>query len=317
MNYENIFSVIDKIYNRYDEILALWIENNDKASINVKKKDVIYFTKGNNIEYVYHYRNFLENNTLEFRDELSRINLRTRIKIDNSIDYKINKYATQEDKEGNIGKFPIKDCFNDLFGARIIVSDEYDLSEILTVLKENYEKPSRVVLKDDVYKAVHFYFKRTNQMLPWELQIWRECDEENNKKSHKIYKQTYTEWEVKIKGLSSSMIKMVEQIEAVSKVVTPSLIKAGEQIDSLSKTLNPSVIKGMEQMDKVSKIITPTMIRAMEQQRLIASKISPSMIKAIELNSNMEKYINPKSNRQNKKQDILENEENNNLERGE
>lgn len=45
------------------------------------------------------------------------------------------------------------------------------------------------------YKAVHIYFKESNQAFPWELQIWNKCDVERNFASHKEYKQAYTIWE--------------------------------------------------------------------------------------------------------------------------
>lgn len=35
----------------------------------------------------------------------------------------------------------------------------------------------------------------TNNLFPWELQIWKKEDEENNLISHKMYKQDYTSWE--------------------------------------------------------------------------------------------------------------------------
>ncbi len=199
MNYENIFSVIDQIYNRYDEIQSLWIETMGKNSINIKKTNVVYFTEGNNIEYIDTYRKFIESNSLEFTDELNKIYVSSRIKTPNSINTKLDKYATKDDKEGNIGKFPIKDCLNDLFGARLIVNDEYTYEDIISAIKVKYDS-SRVYLKNDNgYIGIHFYFKRNNQMLPWELQIWRKSDENNNKKSHRMYKQGYTSWENDVK----------------------------------------------------------------------------------------------------------------------
>ncbi len=72
-------------------------EINRRKHHQYKKTKVIYFTEGNNIEYIDNYRKFLESNSLEFTDELNKINVSSRIKTPNSINTKLDKYATKVD----------------------------------------------------------------------------------------------------------------------------------------------------------------------------------------------------------------------------
>lgn len=92
---------------------------------------------------------------------------------------------------------PINKCFNDLFGCRIIVNNDYELNYLLSLINKLYPDLKCINASKNGYKAIHIYFHNGNFVFPWELQIWLKKDEENNRQSHKLYKQGYTEWEQK------------------------------------------------------------------------------------------------------------------------
>ena len=119
-----------------------------------------------------------------------------RVKAQNSIEYKIENYICSH--EG--GKIPIKKCFNDLFGVRVIINDDFEHSDIKKYVDQNNLGYKCIDSSKNMYKATHIYFERGNFFFSWELQIWNKKDEETNYKSHKEYKQEYTKWENESKG---------------------------------------------------------------------------------------------------------------------
>lgn len=116
-----------------------------------------------------------------------------RVKAQNSIEYKIQNYKTEKHE---YGKVPINKCFNDLFGIRIILDSLLSFDQISSFIESTYPGKYKCIdSSKNAYKAVHLYFKKSNQSFPWELQIWNACDVESNFNSHKKYKQEYTTWE--------------------------------------------------------------------------------------------------------------------------
>ena len=68
------------------------------------------------------------------------------------------------------------------------------------MIKAKYRELKCIKAYRKEYKATHIYFKENNFTFQWELQIWNECDEINNIRSHEKYKQDYVIWENKNKG---------------------------------------------------------------------------------------------------------------------
>lgn len=116
--------------------------------------------------------------------------VRKRIKQHFSVMEKLQKYIDAKEK----GDVAIAKCLNDLLGFRKIVSSSNDYDKIYNELSAELsnDKNLRVIKSfHGDYRAVHIYIQEHNYTFPWELQIWRYCDEENNEDSHRLYKQEY------------------------------------------------------------------------------------------------------------------------------
>ncbi len=202
IDYKQIASIINIVINEYEIISNKCIISNNTNIINLKKKYVEHLQNENNLKYIMTYRNNLVNETLKLSDKLGQLKIISRVKTVNSIRDKINKYIF---KEGN-GKYPINKCLNDIFGMRIIISNESDYTYICNKLNADYKNCKAYVRQDNEYEAVHFYFKVNNKMFPWELQIWKQCDEDKNKLSHSKYKQQYTKTEYEGLKVNSKLV---------------------------------------------------------------------------------------------------------------
>lgn len=164
--------------------------------VNLKKTCVSRVQKESGIlDLIWAYRNFIEDNgvianaAFELSEFRQTINI--RIKTQNSIEYKIEKYIFSREK----GMMPVNKCLNDLVGIRVFISDEVSHKNIREHIEDSYPKLKCIDSSKDGYIATHIYFKTDNFSFPWELQIWRTEDRENNLKSHKQYKQEYIKWE--------------------------------------------------------------------------------------------------------------------------
>lgn len=115
---------------------------------------------------------------------------RTRVKENLSLTKKIEKNI-ELDKNETQFVYIIR-CVNDIFGARVIVNHIDDFDEVVTCLKNKFPNV-RVTnaTKSTGYKAIHIYTNPVKGSLPWELQIWQACDEENNTNLHAEYKRGY------------------------------------------------------------------------------------------------------------------------------
>ncbi|MGN0606282.1 MAG: hypothetical protein ACI4JM_07150 [Oscillospiraceae bacterium] len=186
-----------------DIISKEYISNNLKYDINLKKKTI---KKANDDgvleELVLSYLEFLNENTIEFQLRFSSfttsniLKSTSRVKNNNSVYYKINRYITEKSESGGI---PINKCLNDLFGLRIIIANNYTLDDLLFRIKNMYPDSKCINASKNDYKAIHIYFTTNNFTFPWELQIWLQKDEKTNYLSHKKYKQEYTKWESEYK----------------------------------------------------------------------------------------------------------------------
>ena len=147
------------------------------------------------------YRDFINENIIQllmdfkqFNTDTAKVNIRAKAK--NSIEYKIENYIKNHEN----GEIPINKCFNDLFGIRMICSDEMENKKIIQLITNKYKNLKCIDSSKKDYKATHIYFKKDNFSFQWELQVWNKVDEINNIKSHEKYKQDYVRWEKENKG---------------------------------------------------------------------------------------------------------------------
>ena len=194
---EDLKNLINHININFIKFSELWGKNNPNNRINLKKKFVKDIIPGSNIlETIYGYRSFLSEKILELNSLFKEYIvcdsiILTRLKTLNSINDKIGKYTNKKSEQGNI---PINKCLNDIFGVRIILKMDINFDQIKNFTQNYVGNIKCIDSSKGIYKATHIYFRKTNYDFPWELQIWRKEDENNNINSHKIYKQEYIEW---------------------------------------------------------------------------------------------------------------------------
>lgn len=194
--YDELKALIDYVQSVYDEITNIWQEQ-AICKINLKKSQVKDIDiDGKIYSTINEYVKLLNKQSSIIFIQLPSIcssQVTARVKAQNSIELKIQNYKTAKHE---FGKVPINKCFNDLFGVRIILKNPLSYDEITAFIKQTYDDKYKCIDSSKLeYKATHLYFKQGNTNFQWELQIWNECDRENNLKSHKKYKQEYTTWE--------------------------------------------------------------------------------------------------------------------------
>lgn len=196
-----MFDVLDKlieyILETYTDMNILWQSSDKFNDINLKKKQVIEIPDDEVIlNTIKDYRVFMELHQFEilkkFRTaQTDKTSVTCRVKCWNSIEYKIYKYINGPLE----GRMSINKCFNDLFGIRIIINDNFSHEDIKKHLDQKFPDLKFKDSSNNGYIGSHIYFMGGNKYFPWELQIWKRSDEKNNLESHKIYKQGYTSWE--------------------------------------------------------------------------------------------------------------------------
>lgn len=120
------------------------------------------FPKKELFEEILSLRCFYENSEV-----LLKTSFNYRIKSMHSVKLKYDKYIDCD--------MPLKKCFNDLLGIRIIV-DQYE--DILTHDFPDYKTVDMTKGKknDDGYRGVHLYFQKDNHHYPIEIQFNTERD---------------------------------------------------------------------------------------------------------------------------------------------
>ena len=106
---------------------------------------------------------------------------------------KIDKYIYLKKEQG---KIPINKCLNDLFGMRFTIFDQNTYNEIDSLIKKEFPD-MKLELRElhstnFVYRAKHLYLKKDNFNFQWELQLWYQGNEEENKRSHNEKDEHYT-----------------------------------------------------------------------------------------------------------------------------
>ena len=195
-SYDALKLLIDNIQSLYSEVTRIW-EQQRNSKINLKKRRVCDIDRDETIyKNIMEYVNFLNEQAPDIAMKLSSVCLcevRSRVKIQNSIELKIHNYKTLKHESG---KVPLNKCVNDLYGIRVILNSPLLFDDVDSFINKQYEGKYRCIDSSKLdYKATHIYFKKNNYTFPWELQIWNECDRKSNLASHKKYKQGYTSWE--------------------------------------------------------------------------------------------------------------------------
>lgn len=205
INVETYKKIIHIIYEEHNNYTKQWIQkqinpyNLGKVCMcdicNVKNGVII---SADFIKHIDSYKSELMSLYFDILGRIEKecnINIKGRIKNDDSIMLKIGKKAKQED-----GKFPINKCLNDLLGFRIIDSEYGTNIAPLKVYLDDIIKNKKARIRqmkrnNGAYSAYHVYFRgENNYFFPVELQIWDKKDEKSNLASHVIYKKEYTSW---------------------------------------------------------------------------------------------------------------------------
>lgn len=199
---EELEKLIKFIQNEYTEFNGKWKKSNNYTKINLKSNQVCDLLENEEmLNIIFNYREFINENNIQlsldfkqFNNEQAKVNIRAKTK--NSIEYKIKNYIQNHEE----GKIPINKCLNDLFGIRIICTDEITNSQITELIQDKFKDLKCIDSSKKEYKATHIYFKDDNFNFQWELQVWNKIDEINNINSHEKYKQDYVRWEKENKG---------------------------------------------------------------------------------------------------------------------
>ena len=200
---EDLDKLIIFINQEYNELYEKWKQSNLYMPINQKNILVKNIKEDKNIlDSILNYRLFINENHLDFKIALDELNLtsevNSRVKAQNSIEYKINNYMSEKHNNGEI---PINKCFNDLYGIRIIFNDKITYNEIKEFVENRYDGKLKCIdSSKGEYVATHIYFRKSNFSYQWELQVWDKEHEKTNIISHEKYKQDYTKWEKENKG---------------------------------------------------------------------------------------------------------------------
>lgn len=197
--------LINFIQTEYIEFNEKWQNSSYYSKINLKKNTVCDLLNNElMLNTIFNYREFINENNIQllmdfkqFNSEKAKVNSRAKTK--NSIEYKIKNYIENHEN----GKVPIEKCLNDLFGIRIICSEELTHEQIEEFINKKHEYLKCIDSSKKEYKATHIYFKQDNFNFQWELQVWNQIDENNNINSHEKYKQDYVKWEKENKGGNS------------------------------------------------------------------------------------------------------------------
>lgn len=216
----DVDSVIEQLRILIDEIIELHSHISDKWIVHARDNNVILFNqkskkvsdaKNEIMTAIMEYDTFLteseELRTLSERSSEGFI-VNTRIKAQNSILEKKEDYCVYGVHKGKVS---INKCFNDLFGARVIVDCDNLSYETVEKLCDSYDclkienKNFEMSESKDNYVAIHIYIKGRgksediNRVFRWELQIWTKRQESNNQEQHERHRFKYRRWELEVK----------------------------------------------------------------------------------------------------------------------
>ncbi len=125
---EELYKLIKFIEKQYKYLYLEWKQDNLYVPIHQKKKLVKDIKDNNDIlNTILNYRLFLNEKHLDIKlafDQLELNNeVNSRVKSQNSIEYKIFNYMTEKHEYGEVA---LNKCFNDLYGIRIIFKEDVE-----------------------------------------------------------------------------------------------------------------------------------------------------------------------------------------------
>lgn len=141
------------------------------------------------VPHIYKYRLTLHESINDYL-MTANINIKYfyRVKTRESIDDKIERFSTRDNQ------YPVNNWLNDIFGVRIILTND----EIKSVMDLVYDWQDELSLKNwylrdkEGYRGLHIYFKnKSNFYFPWELQIWDIADIQSNITNHEKFKRNF------------------------------------------------------------------------------------------------------------------------------
>ncbi len=190
--------LINFVMKQYKYLYLKW-KNSDFYLPIHQKRNLVKDVKNNSeiLNTILNYRLFLNENHLDIKLAFDQLNIQSevssRVKAQNSIEFKISNYMTNKHE---YGKVALNKCFNDLYGIRIIFNENVEYKDIKKFVDEKYKKKLKCYdASKENYVATHIYFKEDNYSFQWELQIWDKAHYESNIISHEHYKQDYIKWE--------------------------------------------------------------------------------------------------------------------------
>lgn len=171
---EDLEKLIIFIQQQYKRLYTEWKKSNLYEPIHQKKILVKDINNDNDIlNTILNYRSFINDKSLDLKIAFNNLRLNsevnTRVKAQNSIEYKISNYMSEKHE---YGKVPLNKCFNDLYGIRIIFLDNIRYEEIKQFIDYKFNKKLKCNdASNGNYVATHIYFKIDNYVFQWELQI--------------------------------------------------------------------------------------------------------------------------------------------------
>lgn len=192
---DEIIEIIEKI-NELHICFNQRLQKSFPSRINYSKKQVNHLMDSSELKKIFldYIENYYQELKIFIQSELYKLdlNLDFRIKERESLDDKLYRYYLGKEK----GQIPLQKCVNDIFGMRIITPvnliESKEFAKICKELKDRKIIYFYYTRHDNKYNGIHLYFKgKSNNYLPWELQLWYTEHETDNRKSHSEHKQGY------------------------------------------------------------------------------------------------------------------------------
>ncbi|KJH55716.1 hypothetical protein UF14_17235 [Bacillus licheniformis] len=220
----SFYNLIVEINEAHSEFSKEFASEKQDALINLKRKQVNHVTQVKNgntfsvdnlfLQLISNYREKLLDyiaTDVDFESQYTDLILRARTKESTSIINKLKYYLVGKNEAG---KLPLNKCLNDLFGFRIHPTffdhNKECFQETCQRLKRLYK--NRIDFRDSSkgnYKAYHIYlYGESWEYFPWEIQVWRLSDREQNDLSHKQHKQEHRKWAAIYKNSTEIELEM-------------------------------------------------------------------------------------------------------------
>jgi hypothetical protein len=174
--------------NHTHQVMSLAYFDTQDTLYNLKKMSLQKLNQvAGGLAYVYQYRLYIHEN---INDYLYQAPVGQpflyRVKTRESIDEKNERYVLKMD---GMGAIPVNKCFNDIMGFRVVIDGDFD-EALYEQWKDRHGLMHGYLREDDEYVGYDLYFKSgDNRYFPWELQIWRRQDAEQNIASHREHKR--------------------------------------------------------------------------------------------------------------------------------